>query len=96
MPLDPADSTFACLIARDAEVNLGLVDAALRQFFVHTNLAAACALGGKMDEAKAEPEQARRSSPELTVKWMIEHSPNLPAVFEGPAQGGVAGGMKQV
>jgi tetratricopeptide (TPR) repeat protein len=80
MPLDPADGTFARLIVRDAEINLGLVDAAieayrkaldvgLRQFFVHSNLAAACALGGKMDEAKAEPEEARRLNPAITIRW---------------------------
>jgi hypothetical protein len=30
--------------------------------------------------------EARRRNPELTVKWMIEHTPNLPHVQFGPTQ----------
>jgi hypothetical protein len=40
-----------------------------------------------MDEAKAALAEARRRSPELTVKWMIEHT---------ACAGRTAGGMKQV
>ena len=36
-----------------------------------------------MDEAKTALAEARRLNPTLTVKWMIEHTPNLPAVFDG-------------
>jgi hypothetical protein len=43
---------------------------------------AAYAHAGKMDEAKAERAEARRVNP-ATIKWMKEHSPNLPAVFDG-------------
>jgi hypothetical protein len=32
---------------------------------------------------------ARRLSPKLTVKWMMEHIPNLPAVFEGVRKAGL-------
>ena len=91
----------------DAEISLGHFDAAIdeyrkaidsgtRTFFAYTNLAAAYAHAGKMDEAKAALAEARRLNPQLTVKWMIEHTPNLPAVIRRPAQGGAAGGMKQV
>ena len=79
----------------DAEINLGHFDAAIDEYhkaldmglqgayFVHANLAAAYALAGKMEEAKAELAEARRLNPAITVKWMTEHSPNLPAVFDG-------------
>ena len=40
-----------------------------RAFFL-TNLAAAYALEGKMDEAKSALAEARRLIPKLTVKWM--------------------------
>ncbi len=77
------------------EINLGHFDAAIGEYykaldmglqgayFVHTNLAAAYAQAGKMDEAKAELAEARRLNPAITIKWMKEHSPNLPAVFDG-------------
>jgi tetratricopeptide (TPR) repeat protein len=84
----------------DAEINLGRFDAAideyrkaldigLQAYFVHTNLAAAYAHAGKMDEAKAELAEARRLNPAITVKWMREHSPNLPAVFDGLRKAGL-------
>ncbi len=85
----------------DAEINLGHFDAAIDEYrkaldmgfqayFVHTNLAAAYAQTGKMDEAKAELAEARRLNPAITVKWMKEHSPNLPAVFDGLRKAGLA------
>ena len=84
----------------DAEINLGRFDAAISEYrkaldmgiqayFVHTNLAAAYALDGKMDEAKAELAEARRLNPAITVEWMKEHSPNLPAVFDGLRKAGL-------
>jgi hypothetical protein len=36
-----------------------------------------------MDEAKIALAEARRLNPAITVKWMKEHTPNLPAVFDG-------------
>ena len=54
-----------------------------RAFFVYTNLAAAYAQAGKMEEAKTALVEARRLNPAITVKWMKEHTPNLPAVFDG-------------
>jgi tetratricopeptide (TPR) repeat protein len=84
----------------DAEINLGRFDAAideyrkaldmgLQAYFVHTNLAAAYAHAGKMDEAKVELTEARRLNPAITVKWMKEHTPNLPAVFDGLRKAGL-------
>ena len=90
------------VVIGDAEINLGHFDAAIAEyrkaldlgwqqaFFVHTNLAAAYAHAGKMDEAKASLAEARRLNPEITsVKWMKEHTPNLPAVFDGLRKAGL-------
>jgi hypothetical protein len=40
-------------------------------------------IAARSDEAKAELAEAGRLNPAISVKWMKEHSPNLPAVFEG-------------
>ena len=98
-PRDPYIGIFHVIVG-DAEISLGHVDAAideyrkaidsgLRQFFVYTNLAAAYAHAGKMDEAKAALAEARRLNPAITVKWMKEHTPNLPAVFDGLRKAGL-------
>jgi hypothetical protein len=50
---------------------------------------AAYAHAGKMDEAKAALAEARRLNPAITVKWMKEHTPNLPAVFDGLRKAGL-------
>jgi hypothetical protein len=42
-----------------------------------------------MDEAKAALAEARSRNPELTAKWMKEHTPNLPDVFEGLRKAGM-------
>jgi hypothetical protein len=42
-----------------------------------------------MDEAKVELAEARRLNPAITVKWMKEHTPNLPAVFDGLRKAGL-------
>jgi hypothetical protein len=36
-----------------------------------------------MDEAKAALVEARSLNPAITLKWMKDHTPNLPAVFDG-------------
>jgi adenylate cyclase len=98
-PRDPDVGSWHVDIG-DAEISLGHFDAAIdayrkaidlgvQQFFVYTNLAAAYAHAGKMDEAKAALAEARRLNPAITVKWMIEHTPNLPAVFDGLRKAGL-------
>jgi adenylate cyclase len=98
-PRDPYIGNFHVIVG-DAEISLGHVDAAideyrkaidsgLRQFFAYTNLAAAYAHAGKMDEAKAALAEARRLNPAITIKWMKEHTPNLPAVFDGLRKAGL-------
>jgi hypothetical protein len=47
------------------------------------------ALTDKMDEAKAALAEARHLNPAITVKWMKEHTLNLPAVFEGVHKAGL-------
>jgi hypothetical protein len=42
-----------------------------------------------MDEARVALAEARSRSPELTVTWMIEHTPNLPALFDGLRKAGL-------
>jgi hypothetical protein len=43
-----------------------------------------------MDEATTTLAEARRLNPKITVKWMIEHTPNIPAVFDGLRKAGLA------
>ena len=62
---------------------------AITVYSAYSNLAAAYALEGKMDEAKTALAEARRLNPKLTIKWMIEHTPNLPAVFDGLRKAGL-------
>jgi TolB-like protein/Flp pilus assembly protein TadD len=100
-PHDPALGGNWQVILGDAELGLGHFDAAIDAyrkafdmglqgaFFVYTNLAAAYAQAGKMDEAKATLAEARRLNPEITIKWMKEHTPNLPAVFDGLHKAGL-------
>jgi hypothetical protein len=45
-----------------------------------------------MDEAKAEPAEARRLNPAITMKWMKEHSRNLPALFDALRKAGLPEG----
>ena len=102
MRLSPRDPTIGVfhVIVGDAEISLGHFDAAIeecrkaidsgfRPFFAYTNLAAAYAHAGKMDEAKEVLAEARRLNPAITVKWMKEHTPNLPAVFDGLRKAGL-------
>ena len=85
----------------DAETGLGHFDKAIDEyrksldmgwqaFYVHTNLAAAYAQAGRIDEARAALADARRLNPAITIKWMKEHTPNLPAVFDGLKKAGLA------
>jgi tetratricopeptide (TPR) repeat protein len=102
MRLSPHD-TFILLwreILGDAEMGLGRFDAAIVQYRkaidsgfrasrAHAALAAAYAHAGKMDEAKTALAEACRLNPAITVKWMKEHAPNLPAVFDGLRKAGM-------
>jgi adenylate cyclase len=98
-PRDPLIGMFHVILG-DAELGLGHFDAAIEKYhnaidtsypvyFAYSNLAAAYALEGKMDEAKTALAEARGIFPKLTIKWMIAHTPNLPHVFEGLRKAGL-------
>ena len=102
MRLSPRDPSFAFwhVGVGDPELGLGHFDAAideyhkaidtgLRSFIPYVDLAAAYALEDKMDEAKTALAEARRLNPNLTVKWMRAHAPNLPPLFEGLRKAGL-------
>ncbi len=84
----------------DAELGMGRLDAArdnynkaiesgMQVFIPYANLAAVYALAGKKDEAKPLLAEARRLNPQLTVKWVIAHAPNLPPLFDGLRKAGL-------
>ncbi len=99
-PRDPFVGIFHVDLG-EAEIGLGHFDAAIdefrkaidsgmRPFYAYTNLAAAYAHAGRMDEAKAALAEARRLNPVITIKWLKEHTPNLPVSFEGLRKAGLA------
>jgi Flp pilus assembly protein TadD len=65
------------------------IDAGFRNYIPYMDLASAYALAGRMEEAKTALAEARRLNPNLTVKWLIAHAPNLPALFEGVRKAGL-------
>jgi adenylate cyclase len=91
-PRDPALSQWHNFLA-DAEIGLGNLNAAIeeaneaidggyRVFYAYLNLAAAHALKGDMDEARAALAQARRINPKLSIKWLTERKPVLQPAFD--------------
>jgi adenylate cyclase len=102
MRLSPRDPYTGILLleAGVAEVGLGHPDAAIAGFhqaidsgfltyYVYAGLSAAYAHAGKMDEAKAGVAEARRLNPNLTIKWMSEHSGLPPIVLDGVRKAGL-------
>ena len=98
-PRDPFVGVFRVDLG-EAEIGLGHFDAAIdefrkaidsgyRPFFAYTNLAAAYAHAGRLDEAKTALAEARRLNPAITLKWLKEHTPNLPASFDGLRKAGL-------
>ena len=99
-PRDPVIGVFHVDLG-EAEIGLGHFDAAIdefrkaidlgyRAFFAYTNLAAAYAHAGRMNEAKAALAEARRLNPAITIKWLKEHTPNLPACSTACSKAGLA------
>ena len=66
------------------------IDAGAHYFIPYVNLAAAYALADKTDEAKSALAEARRLNPNLTVKWLTDHAPNIQPLFEGLRKAGLA------
>jgi hypothetical protein len=52
-------------------------------------LAAAYALGGKMEEAASALAAARRLNPEFTLKWLQTHSSSIPPLLKGLRKAGL-------
>jgi tetratricopeptide (TPR) repeat protein len=98
-PRDPAMG-FWHIALGDAELGLNHFDVAIGEFqkaidagahyyIPYVNLAAAYALAGKMDEAKNALAEGRRLNPNLTVKWLADHAPNIPPLFDGLRKAGL-------
>ena len=65
------------------------LDGGYQSYITYSGLAAALVLGGKVEEAKTALAEARRLNPKLTVKSLIEHTPNIPTLFEGLRKAGL-------
>jgi adenylate cyclase len=98
-PRDPRIGLWLVTLG-DAELGLGHVDAAVdeyhkaidagwRAYQPYRGLAAAYALGGKMEEATSALAEARRLNPQLTLKWEQTHSVNIPPLLEGLRKAGL-------
>jgi adenylate cyclase len=98
-PRDPRLSQWHNFLA-DAELGLGhfdttideankAIDAGYRVFYSYLNLAAAHALKGDMDQAKASLAEARRLNPKLSVKWLIGRKPVLEPAFDALRKAGL-------
>jgi TolB-like protein len=98
-PRDPWIGNWHNLIA-DAELGLGHFDAAIdeankaidagwRSFYSYQNLAAAHALKGDIDQAKAPLAEARRLNPKLSVKWLVGRKPVLQPAFDALRKAGL-------
>ena len=98
-PRDPRIGLWLVTLG-DAELGLGHVDAAVDEYHKAINagwrayqpyrgLAAAYALGGKMEEATSALAEARRLNPQLTLKWEQTHSVNIPPLLEGLRKAGL-------
>ena len=65
------------------------IDAGDHSFIPYANIAAAYALAGRTDEASTALVEARRLNPGLTIKWLTDHAPHLPPLFEGLRKAGL-------
>ena len=104
MQLSPRDLTMGLWLANlgDAELGLGDFNSAIDHFqksidfgyrssYPYRELAAAYALAGKTDEAKAALVEALKFSPDLTIKSVQRRNP-LPVAIEGLRKAGLPEG----
>ena len=104
MQLSPRDLTMGLWLANlgDAELGLGDFNSAIDHFqksidfgyrssYPYRELAAAYALAGKTDEAKAALVEALKFSPDLTIKSVQRTNP-LPVAIEGLRKAGLPEG----
>jgi len=101
-PRDPIVGIWHVMWA-DAELGLAHFDAAIdqyrtaievgfRTYVPYANMAAAYALAGKIDEARSALTEARRLNPDLNVKWLLAHGPNVPRLSDGLRKAGLPEG----
>ena len=65
------------------------IDAGYRILYSYLNLAAAHALKGDIDRAKAPLGEARRLNPKLSVKWLTTRKPILQPAFDALRKAGL-------
>jgi tetratricopeptide (TPR) repeat protein len=65
------------------------IDAGRRQFRTYVGLAAAYATQDKTLEANAALEKARQINSNLTIKYLVSHTYNIPGFFEALSKAGV-------
>jgi hypothetical protein len=65
------------------------IDAGYRNMYSYLNLAAAQALKGDIDQAKAPLAEARRLNPKLSLKWLIGRKPVLQPAFDALRKAGL-------
>jgi adenylate cyclase len=65
------------------------IDAGYRPFVVYSNLAAACAMSNRIDDAKAAVAEALKLNPKYSLKLMSERYHKPPAVIEALRKAGV-------
>ena len=98
-PRDPRIGLWHNLMA-GAELGLGHFDAAIdeankaidagwRSFYSYQNLAAALALKGDIDQAKAPLVEARRLNPKFSVKWLVGTEPFMQPAFDALRKAGL-------
>jgi predicted Zn-dependent protease len=64
------------------------IDAGYRPFVVYSNLAAACALSNRIDDAKAAVAEALKLNSKYSLKLMSERYHKPPAVIEALRKAG--------
>jgi len=99
--LSPRDPSLGLWYATLAASDIGLgnpddaitdshhaIDAGYRPFVVYSNLAAACAMANRIDDARAAVAEALKLNPEYSVKLMSERYHKPPAVLEALRKAG--------
>ena len=98
-PRDPRAATWHAYLA-DAELGLGHLDAAIEEFsmaidagyripYCYLELAAAHALKGELDQAKAPLAEARRLNPKFSIKYLAERKRVLQPTFDALRKAGL-------
>jgi len=64
------------------------IDAGYRTFSVYSNLAAACAMANRIDDARAAVAEALKLNPKYSLKLMSERYHKPPAVLDALRKAG--------